>query len=333
MKSLRSGRIDTAARRKARLPTFVALDEDAAAFPALTATCGLEFAAPPEMSGAESAAAVQATNTLECRGRLASPRASLTVACLRPVRSGTLGRYLSVARAYSRDLLRGVLAAAISVLLTLIPAVASATPDGPNGPGDSDKAWLLVPEQTQSGPLQKPLVTLPQRPFIDCSKVRDMDARCIRTTERRRESYWYGWQLILTDAAAIGVAIAAPIGKSPGMAIGALGTYLFVPSFIHLAHGQGFLRAGQSLGLRVLAPALGALLPVALLISDRRRRNHWNEESFMIGSGIGIGIGVLGAMVVDAYFSKGRHVVERETWRPNISFDGRGVTLGVSGKL
>ena len=201
---------------------------------------------------------------------------------------------------------------------------------------ESGHAWMPAP-QVRLAPTSVPVTVqgpTPRPPTPDCHRLRGSDARCELITENAHEPYWYGWQLILTDTAALGAAIGATLAESKPAALGALGTYMLAPPLLHLGNGQGFLRAGQSLALRALFPALGSLLPLFLAVSNRNRpHNVWSQNDVRIVGGIGIGLGVVGAMVVDSVFSKRDRTITREQWRPSVSFDARSVTFGVSGRM
>ncbi len=77
---------------------------------------------------------------------------------------------------------------------------------------------------------------------------------------RRAEAYypaergWYGWQVLLVDAASVGmVAWGIDRGRNDLIVEGSLG-FVLVPTVIHALHGQPLSEVRDSLGVRLGAP-------------------------------------------------------------------------------
>jgi hypothetical protein len=111
---------------------------------------------------------------------------------------------------------------------------------------------------------------------------------------------WYGWQLMLSDAATF--ALVNVLSESDS---GDLVTLAFLggPALIHIAHGRP-QAALKSLGLRCLAPIGGAAtgMAVGLAFSDDSKHDShggfWDER-VLVGIAIGAVVGELAALVLD----------------------------------
>jgi hypothetical protein len=100
-------------------------------------------------------------------------------------------------------------------------------------------------------------------------------------TEARPRTQWYGWQTLLSDAAAVTLMAALPL--EVGVYAGA-GVFVAGAPLIHAAHGQPG-RMGISFALRLIPPvALGGSLALASSCTN-------NGEDFL---GCEIGILLLG---------------------------------------
>lgn len=125
------------------------------------------------------------------------------------------------------------------------------------------------------------------------------------STAQRRE--WYGWQTALADVAALALG-ATVIGisgnRSGGSDVGSVVGVLTVSSFalgapaVHAAHGQ-WEKAGASLGLRLGAPAAGALGGF-LVGSASCPHDESDVPCSAIGGGLGLFIGAATAIIVDS---------------------------------
>jgi hypothetical protein len=109
--------------------------------------------------------------------------------------------------------------------------------------------------------------------------------------ERETEAHWYGWQVMLADAATIGVTIAS---QNPYVFAG---SYLIGAPVVHAVHERGGASVA-SLGLRVALPVVGGMLG-----SAAARCGHPNGDADFCGFGeviVGFGAGLLLASAIDA---------------------------------
>jgi hypothetical protein len=142
-----------------------------------------------------------------------------------------------------------------------------------------------------------------------------------------RRSEWYGWQILLSDAASFTIILAQP--ARPTATIGVV-TYLVVPPFIHFAHGnvkQGF----ASLALRVLLPPVGAVVGYAA------GSFVCNENSSCVDASVAFGglAGLVGTIVTDtavlAVERPAPSVQARLQWRPIVMAGKNDTRVGVAG--
>ena len=82
------------------------------------------------------------------------------------------------------------------------------------------------------------------------------------TSERERESYWYGWQTLTADGMSIATMIAGGAARSPTLGYIGLGGYFVAAPIVHGVQGRVGVAFG-SFGLRLGAPALGAVIGYA----------------------------------------------------------------------
>jgi hypothetical protein len=106
------------------------------------------------------------------------------------------------------------------------------------------------------------------------------------------ERRWYGWQIILTDAAAL--APVALISNGGDWGALALGLYLGGGPVVHGAHESGAKAAG-SLGLRIIGVLGGALVGLGISVDEHPSCYC----SLVIGAEVGLVAGSLVASVVD----------------------------------
>ena len=115
-----------------------------------------------------------------------------------------------------------------------------------------------------------------------------------RGFEREEETSWYGWQTLIADGTSLLVLpIVAGVTQSPTLGAVAVGGYFLAPPFIHGAHGRWGMFAA-SLGLRVGMPVLGGLLGAAA------QGDCGGDLCIPVGAAIGVAIGALGAVALDA---------------------------------
>jgi hypothetical protein len=139
---------------------------------------------------------------------------------------------------------------------------------------------------------------------------------------------WYGWQIMLADAASIGVMFAgANAGGQSGdtlMALGATGFILGGPT-VHVAHAD-YLAAGADVGLRAGLTFGGAYI-------GARLEPDGGEFAGFVGAATGVALGGLGAMVIDyALLSTSRHPEERREWVTVAPTKG-GAVVGLGGRF
>ena len=122
-----------------------------------------------------------------------------------------------------------------------------------------------------------------------------------------QRSEWYGWQTALVDVASLGLG-AAVIGLSGNSSSGSgaenvagvlmVSTFVLGGPVVHAAHGQ-WGKAGASLGLRLGAPAAGALGGF-LAGSASCPHDDGDVPCSAVGAGIGLIAGAATAIIVDA---------------------------------
>jgi hypothetical protein len=130
---------------------------------------------------------------------------------------------------------------------------------------------------------------------------------------------WYGWQILISDAAVAGTWVGADAKGSEGLAVlGALGYFLGAP----IIHGeQGRLTAAYgSLGLRLGAPLIGAL--VGLLIGTAACPTPAmpdQEVSISACDARGAEVGFFGTMIAVSIFDIARATKTsgEVQWRPD----------------
>jgi hypothetical protein len=132
-----------------------------------------------------------------------------------------------------------------------------------------------------------------------------------RGFEREQETSWYGWQTLIADGTSVLVLpIVAGVSQSPTLGGIALGGYFLAPPFIHGAHGRWGMFAA-SLGLRVGMPIVGGLLGAAA------QGDCSGELCIPVGAAIGVAIGALGAVALDA------SLLAYETVEPDPRYRGQ----------
>jgi hypothetical protein len=113
---------------------------------------------------------------------------------------------------------------------------------------------------------------------------------------------WYGWQILVSDAASAATFLAgAKIDSSGVVGLGVAG-YLAGGPAIHFGHGS-FARGMASLGFRVGAPIGGALiggLIVAAFTNNSSTSNSAFVPAWVVGAAFGFSIGVISAPILDA---------------------------------
>lgn len=223
----------------------------------------------------------------------------------------------------------------------------------PSSPAPAPPTPPTFPRLPERGPL---LEADAERSTVtaQCTLLHNGDVRCEKTPfsssfkRTEIERTWYGWQTILTDSAALGMAGSAPFTKSVGTAMGSLGVYMLMPPLVHLLHGHGG-RAERSLGMRIGLPAAGALfLPLAVIAYGSRSSSARICSSdkdcgveLLTLAGIGAVSGLVGAMVWDAMTAFDEHKVERQvtrrvsrvSWGPTVAVEPGGGRVAIAGSF
>jgi hypothetical protein len=128
---------------------------------------------------------------------------------------------------------------------------------------------------------------------------------------------WYGWQVAVADALSVGLiaaglAVAGSADESDsaiartGVVLSSLGfvAYLGGAPVLHGVHERPALRALGSLGLRVGLPLVGVGLGTALANCGSSNDDSFGEGFCeVVGGGLGLVIGMVTAMVMDAALS------------------------------
>ena len=154
---------------------------------------------------------------------------------------------------------------------------------------------------------------------------------------------WYGWQILIADAAVAGTWIAADeTGSMKLDALGALG-YLIAAPAIHGAHGRARSVASSVL-LRLGAPLVGAL--VGFLIASGSCSQPSSPANAEISDsaceGQGAYIGLFTAMAAVSIFDIARAwqtpgeidwQPSRAAWTPAVAPTSSGAMLGMIGRF
>lgn len=119
--------------------------------------------------------------------------------------------------------------------------------------------------------------------------------------------HWYGWQTALVDAASLGLGatVLGLSGNTGGSSDGNVAGPLIVSSYalggptVHAAHGQ-WAMAGASLGLRLGAPAAGALSGYLVGYAACPHDDQSDVPCSAVGAGFGLIAGAATALIVDS---------------------------------
>lgn len=200
------------------------------------------------------------------------------------------------------------------------PDVVEIPPQPPPPPGPSAPTLAPAP----APPPMAPPVALP--PAAPPPVVADEPE-----TERRG----YGGQTLLVDGVSLGLILLASDESSGGAlaAVGGLG-YLLGPPFVHAAHGHAG-KTFASFGLRVALPLAGGFVGCAA------EGDSSGEYGCLGGAAVGLGLGIIGAIILDAAVIANEDV-PRETPRrpearlrlfPRLTLTGQRGELGVLGRF
>ncbi len=120
------------------------------------------------------------------------------------------------------------------------------------------------------------------------------------TSRPARADEWYGYQTIGADVVTTSLLVSAAVtddSASKVLFVASASTYLVASPVIHAAHDRGGAAIG-AVGLRVFAPLSLGLLGVLVGGAGSGSRSNWGAP--LVGGVIGLGLGVLTAMVIDA---------------------------------
>jgi hypothetical protein len=152
----------------------------------------------------------------------------------------------------------------------------------------------------------------------------------------RRETRWYGWQLVITDSAAIALALIAIPTKDPDYAYAAIPTYFLPTLAIHALHR----RSGASVAgfaLRLGLPVVGFLLGFGV---GSASRDAWFSGFAALADGAFVGLAGAGiAAAIDTAFLAHEEVrvsrarIARPLWTPYATVDRDRAWLGLRGSF
>jgi hypothetical protein len=139
------------------------------------------------------------------------------------------------------------------------------------------------------GALPAPVVVQAEAPVLVTNAPAPRQADAV--VPRRKAGQWYGWQTLVCDGVSV-LTVVVVVG---------IGGYLLCAPIVHVAHGRGLI-ALADLGLRVGAPVAGAFAGAGLgyLADDASGRNSTYGGAALVGGVLGFGVGLLGAVIVDA---------------------------------
>jgi hypothetical protein len=184
-----------------------------------------------------------------------------------------------------------------TLVLFCAPGVADAQQPVPGEP-QRNLALVSNPERGSAAPSDAPHPAYGyQQPYRYGRP--EIDGRA----EQEKRSEWYGWQMLLTDASAVGLLAAAVATDSTELGIASLGTYLVGGPIVHGLHRREGM-AFASAGIRIGAPIVGAFVGASM-------EDCKGGYGYADGSGdhdscgaTGIGLGILAgagtAIAIDA---------------------------------
>jgi len=236
-----------------------------------------------------------------------------------------------------------VFAAALvpSVLVALLAAPAAHADELPTlpaptatsvAPAEAPEAPAPTPSAPEAAPASAPAASAPTLVERETAPKK----RRVETEEAPRE--WYGYQTLLVDVAGIGMGVGAAGGGYP-LAIAGLATYVVGGPIVHAAHGHGG-KVGLDLGIRLGAPTAGAFTGAGLACAAGGCRGTYGALGAVAGGLLGIGIGAITAIVIDAAVIAREPAERREEvakWdgkpivRPEVTSLPGGGAVGVGG--
>jgi hypothetical protein len=140
---------------------------------------------------------------------------------------------------------------------------------------------------------------------------------------------WYGWQILMTDGAALTLfvlAAADPENEEAWITAGATTAYLGGP-LVHAGHGN-WGRAAGSLGLRVGAPFLTALIG-----SSMEDCSSNDDFCGLAGAVLGFTVGAVTAITIDVAVLAHESEEPSPAVTPTVSVSKNMGTVGVVGRF
>ena len=157
-----------------------------------------------------------------------------------------------------------------------------------------------------------------------CIAAGTAQAQDAKPPQDLRETRWYGWQVMLSDAASVGLIYAGAKGDNGTLAALGIAGVLTLPPLIHLAHGAG----GDALAsFAVRAAPFG----LSLAIFDAIHPDCGDGCGELIIPFAGIALSCVGAIVDWAFFST-ETVEPRLSLRPTLPMGdpgSRGLSLAL----
>jgi hypothetical protein len=218
---------------------------------------------------------------------------------------------------------------------TATEPASAALPEAPDAPPGA------VPADALSGPAAAKADVITERRTTTTAREDEAEvddgAGVDEPAGRRR---WYGWQTLVTDGASltaliVGASIESHETGGPGggttslLWLGFLG-YEAAPAVVHAAHRNPG-RAFASMGIRLGMPLAGAFLGASIASGCDR---NLCEAS---GAGVGVMLGMAGAMAIDAavfsYDDVERAPAHRAGLRPLIAWTPHTAWVGLGGQL
>src|SRR5262249_38636350 len=142
------------------------------------------------------------------------------------------------------------------------PAPPAPAPPEPAPPPPASAPPAPAPVASPPPPSVSPPAPLPPRPVLTFAAARAPADRPPASGPRR----WYGGQTLAVDGAAVAVLVGSAGANFRAGGYLALAVYALGPPAVHVTHGN-YGRAGASLGIRLVAPAVllfaGTLIGIA----------------------------------------------------------------------
>jgi hypothetical protein len=229
---------------------------------------------------------------------------------------------------------------AIAVLV-LIAAPAAAHADDPTWtgpPGGGPPGMTPYAPQPYAPQPYAPQPYAPQQPYAQPPYAQSQYVPDPLPPRATREVS-YARQTLISDGIAAVLVTGAFLQDDPysaiALVVGGANVYVFGAPIVHWANGQA-ANGFKSLGVRVGLPWLGAMAgnllgPKDEVVCDGTSCSNSNESS--IGALVGVGLGAIAAVAVDArYFARKRVAVE-PSFAPTVNYSQSGFSVGLAGSF